>query len=90
MTQRVQSVERALALLEAVASSEYPMSVPELAATAGVSRAACIHQGGQRNRGNHPRPSAWGEEISSEDAAPNSGKPAALQLAGAVVTDLTV
>jgi hypothetical protein len=39
MTQRVQSVERALALLEAVASSEYPMSVPELAATAGVNRA---------------------------------------------------
>jgi DNA-binding IclR family transcriptional regulator len=39
MTQRVQSVERALSLLEAVASSEYPLTVPELAARAGVNRA---------------------------------------------------
>lgn len=39
MTQRVQSVERALGLLEAVASSEFPMSVPELAVQSGVNRA---------------------------------------------------
>lgn len=39
MTQRVQSVERALSLLEAVASSEYDLSVPELASRAGVNRA---------------------------------------------------
>lgn len=39
MTQRVQSVERALSLLEAVAASNYPLTVPELAARAGVNRA---------------------------------------------------
>lgn len=39
MTQRVQSVERALSLLEAVASSDYPLSVPELAKRSGVNRA---------------------------------------------------
>lgn len=39
MTQRVQSVERALALLEAVATSDFPLSVPELAAKSGVNRA---------------------------------------------------
>ena len=39
MTQRVQSVERALSLLEAVAANHYPLSVPELANQAGVNRA---------------------------------------------------
>lgn len=39
MTQRVQSVERALSLLEAVAAGQYPRSVPELATEAGVNRA---------------------------------------------------
>jgi len=39
MTQRVQSVERALSLLEAVAAGQHPRSVPELATEAGVNRA---------------------------------------------------
>lgn len=39
MSQRVQSVERALSLLEEIASSPEPPSVPELAARAGVNRA---------------------------------------------------
>lgn len=39
MTQRVQAVERALALLEAIADSPSPPTVPELARSAGVNRA---------------------------------------------------
>lgn len=39
MTQRVQSVERALGLLEALASASVPPTIPELARTAKVNRA---------------------------------------------------
>lgn len=39
MTQRVQAVERALWLLEAVASADQPPTAPELAVVAGVNRA---------------------------------------------------
>ena len=39
MAQRVQAVERALSLLEAIAASATPKSVPELAELAGVNRA---------------------------------------------------
>jgi len=38
MTQRVQAVERALNLLEALVASHNPPSIPELAKTAGVNR----------------------------------------------------
>lgn len=39
MTQRVQSVERALSLLETLATCEIPPTIPELAKAAGVNRA---------------------------------------------------
>ena len=39
MTQRVQSVERALSLLDALASNAVPPTIPELAKAAKVNRA---------------------------------------------------